>query len=32
MKLTNEGLKDTAAWRKAEVALPGYDRDSMIRV
>ena len=31
MKLTNEGLKDTAAWRKAEVALPGYDRDSMIR-
>ena len=31
MKLTNEGLRDAAAWQKAEVALPRYDRDSMIR-
>ena len=31
MKLTNEGLRDAAAWRKAEVALPGYDREQMIR-
>ena len=31
MKLTNEGLRDTAAWQKAEVALPRYDREQMIR-
>ena len=31
MRLTNEGLKDAAAWRKAGVALPGYDREVMIR-
>ena len=31
MKLTNEGLRDAAAWRKAEAALPGFDREQMIR-
>jgi len=30
MKLTNEGLRDTADWQKAEVALPRYDREQMI--
>ena len=30
MKLTNEGLRDTAAWQQAEVALPRYDREQMI--
>ena len=31
MKLTNEGLKETAAWQQAGVALPGYDREQMVR-
>ena len=31
MKLTNEGLKNTAAWRGAGVVLPAYDREKMIR-
>ena len=31
MKLTNEGLRDTAAWQQAKVALPRYDREQMIR-
>lgn len=31
MKLTNEGLRDAAAWQRAEVALPRYDREQMIR-
>ena len=31
MKLTDAGLKDTAAWRKAGVTLPGFDREAMIR-
>lgn len=25
MKLTIEGIKDRAAWKKAGIALPGYD-------
>ena len=25
MKLTYEGLKDTAAWEKADIALPKFD-------
>ncbi|MDO5483710.1 MAG: mannitol dehydrogenase family protein, partial [Desulfovibrionaceae bacterium] len=31
MKLTNEGLRDTAAWQKAGVALPVYNREQMVR-
>ena len=31
MKLTNEGLKQAAEWKKADVALPGYDREKMLR-
>lgn len=30
MKLTNEGLKDRAAWEKAGVALPKFDREKML--
>ena len=31
MKLTNEGLKQAAEWKKAEVVLPGFDREKMMR-
>ena len=31
MKLTNAGLRDAAAWQRAEVSLPRYDREQMIR-
>ena len=31
MILTNEGLKNAAAWKAAGVKLPAYDRDEMIR-
>ena len=31
MKLTNEGLRDTAAWKGAGVVLPEYDRAEMAR-
>ena len=31
MRLTNEGLKDTAAWKGAGVVLPAYDRAEMVR-
>ncbi|MBR3333389.1 MAG: mannitol dehydrogenase family protein [Clostridia bacterium] len=31
MKLTNTGLRDAAAWQRAEVSLPRYDREQMIR-
>ena len=30
MRLNNEGLKDRAAWEKAGVRLPAYDREEMI--
>ena len=30
MKLTNEGLKQTAEWQKANVKLPGFDRAEML--
>ena len=29
MKLTNEGLKRTADWEKADIVLPGFDRAAM---
>ena len=31
MKLTNEGLKQAAEWKKADVVLPGFDREKMMR-
>ncbi len=31
MKLTNEGLRDTAAWQRAGVMLPAFDRERMVR-
>ena len=31
MKLTEQGLKNTGAWEKAGVTLPGYDRDDVKR-
>ena len=30
LKLTNEGLKNTAAWTEKKVSLPKYDREQMI--
>ena len=30
MRLTNDSLKDTAAWEKAGIALPRFDRAAMI--
>jgi fructuronate reductase len=30
MRLTNKGLRDRAAWEKAGVALPAFDRETMI--
>ena len=31
MKLTNEGIKDRAAWEAKGYALPAFDRDAMCK-
>ncbi len=31
MKMTYEGIRDAAAWRQANIALPGYDAEEVAR-